>query len=307
MFFFVLLTKRFDSHIVRKPLYDEHLHHPHHKNQKEAKHIIITINMELPKKIQLQKLTSLKLGLYSEQLKRLPQKGNILQAQYTDEEVVVYQAYKESIASYAVEKQSFVGAEEVGFSFNRTSWIKPNFTWMMYRCAWGTKDERQTRILAIRLKRSFFDKILAEAVHAQYNKETGEIYETREEWQKALRRAKIVMQWDPDHEPFTNHKYSRRAIQLGIRPELLKYFACAPTKDKEIYTDNSEQSEGREEEYYGLISIEDITDFVEATKEKCTSQDSITSVVTIDNLLTPVETVYPMPKNFVVYDSLSQA
>jgi hypothetical protein len=48
-----------------------------------------------------------------------------------EEYVVVYQAYKPSIAQFAVENQCLGGPD---FSFNRMSWIKPNFLWMMYRC-----------------------------------------------------------------------------------------------------------------------------------------------------------------------------
>jgi hypothetical protein len=44
------------------------------------------------------------------------------------------------------------------------------------------------------------------------------------EWQAALRKSNVVVQWDPDHKPLMNKKYHRRAIQLGIRPDLLKRF-----------------------------------------------------------------------------------
>ncbi|CAN0243808.1 unnamed protein product, partial [Hapterophycus canaliculatus] len=62
-------------------------------------------------------------------------------AQFTDREVIVYQAYNPAIGTYALEHQHFGG----GFSFERTSWIKPNFTWMMHRCGWASKHNQEVR------------------------------------------------------------------------------------------------------------------------------------------------------------------
>jgi len=218
----------------------------------------------------IQNLTTLSLGLYEAQLTRLPETGKVIQAQYSDTEVVVYQAYKDSIAEYAVEHQGFGGSE---FSFQRVSWIKPNFTWMMYRCGWASKDNRQMRVLAIRLKRSFWDKILEEAEAASYNVDSRRRYLTKDAWQKAMRGASVVLQWDPDHEPFTNAKYTRRAIQLGIRPVLLRRFA-------------------HDAEDCGIVSIEDITDFVKATEANAMAHED-----PLSELWAPIETIYPMPKH----------
>ena len=197
-------------------------------------------------------MTSLELEEYEKQLERWPQKGNVVQAQFNDNEVVVYQAYRKEIAEYAVDHQQFGGDF---FNWNRTSWIKPNFTWMMYRCGWAEK-KNQERVLAIRIKRSFFDTVLSNAVHSSFD---PTIYETIEEWQKRLRKADVVLQWDPDHEPFTNHRYPRRAIQLGLRPNIMSKF-----QNDEV-----------------IIGIEDITDFVRSGKS-------------MDILHTPRESVYPV-------------
>ncbi len=43
------------------------------------------------------------------------------------------------------------------------SWIKTNFLWMMYRSGWGTKPDQEI-ILAIRLKTTFLDSVLTQAV-----------------------------------------------------------------------------------------------------------------------------------------------
>eukprot|EP00979_Chaetoceros_neogracilis_P007187 scaffold1509_cov133-Chaetoceros_neogracile.AAC.6 len=70
----------------------------------------------------------------------------------------------------------------------------------------------------------FWDEILSCAVSANYSKVADEECLTKVEWQAALRKSNVVVQWDPDQEPLMNKKYHRRAIQLGIRPDLLKRF-----------------------------------------------------------------------------------
>src|SRR5690348_16250954 len=59
----------------------------------------------------------------------------------------------------AVDHGSFGG----DFSYLRMSWIKPSFLWMMYRSRWGLKEDRES-IIALRLRREFFDRLLSEAV-----------------------------------------------------------------------------------------------------------------------------------------------
>ena len=74
--------------------------------------------------------------LYQRQDSLWPQEGQHILAHYDDASVVVYQAYRPSIAEYAVTHQRFGG----DFSFNRMSWIKPNFLWMMFRSGWAGKE-----------------------------------------------------------------------------------------------------------------------------------------------------------------------
>jgi len=52
------------------------------------------------------------------------------------------------------------------FSFQRMSWIKTNFLWMMYRCGWAQKPN-QERILAVKIPREHFDTILKHAYTAE--------------------------------------------------------------------------------------------------------------------------------------------
>ena len=167
---------------------------------------------------------------YLDQVNNWPQSGRHILAQFDEESIYVYQAYRPSIAQFAVEHQKF-GKD---FSFNRMSWIKPNFLWMMYRSGWATK-ESQERILAVRLRRSFFDELLRQVVPSSFDSRR---FTTREEWQAAVATSEVRLQWDPDHDP-SGTPLERRAVQLGLRGAVLRRY-------------------GQQE----LISVEDITPFV---------------------------------------------
>jgi hypothetical protein len=136
------------------------------------------------------------------------------------------------------------------------SWIKPNFLWMMFRSGWATK-EGQEHILAVRLKRRFFDEALGAAVASTF---TGSGYSSQDEWKTALAKSEVRLQWDPDHDP-SGRCLERRAVQLGLRGEMLRRY-------------------GEED----LISIEDITAFV--TEQRGNLGGAV------ESLLTPIERVY---------------
>ncbi len=147
-------------------------------------------------------------------------------ASYDDEHIIVYQAYKESIAKYAVEHQQFSGCPD--FSLSRMTWIKPNFLWMMYRSDWA-RSKNQERVIAIWIKREVFEQqILANAVISNFSQEksiTGP-FSTKEEWQKALANSDIRLQWDPYHGPSGNkQENATRCIQLGLRNEFNRQLA----------------------------------------------------------------------------------
>jgi hypothetical protein len=152
---------------------------------------------------------------YQEQVKIWPPEGRHIMAQYDDESVIVYQAYKPSIGRYAAEHGRF-GKD---FSFSRMSWIKPNFLWMMYRCGWGTKENQEVT-LALRIRRTFFDSILAQAVPSSW---PPAVYASKEDWAHAVEHSSVRLQWDPDHHP-SGAKLERRAIQLGLRDQVLSAF-----------------------------------------------------------------------------------
>jgi hypothetical protein len=193
---------------------------------------------------------------YLAQNERWPQSGRHILAQFNDESVVVYQAYKPSIGRFAVKNGYFGGSE---WGLGRMSWIKPNFLWMMFRCGWSTKENQETT-LAVYLKRSAFDEILRQAVHSTF---TPEIYNTNENWQSAVSRSSVRLQWDPDHNPSGN-KVERRAIQLGLRGNVLAQYA-------------------RE----WILHIEDISDFAHEQFQHVKNKHYA-------DLMTPQEFVYPI-------------
>lgn len=190
---------------------------------------------------------------YVEQESCWPKRGRHILAQYDDDSIVVYQAYRPEIGEFAAKHGYFGGA----FSLSRMSWIKPNFLWMMYRSGWAGKEGQEV-VLAVRLQRSAFDKILADAVHSSH---VPEVYGSREAWSAAGKRSDVRLQWDPDHGP-SGAKQERRAIQLGLRGETLRSYS------KEW-----------------ILGIEDVTEFVLAERDRRGATDSLT---------TPRERVYPV-------------
>jgi hypothetical protein len=159
-----------------------------------------------------------------------PAKGRHILAQFDQSSIYVYQAFRPSIASYAIRHQKFGG----DFSYQRMSWIKPNFLWMMYRSGWASKPG-QERILAVQLSRSFFDELLRSAVVSSHDPSR---YRTQDEWKHAVETSDVRLQWDPDHDP-AGRPLERRAIQLGLRGNALHRYGTTE-----------------------LVSITDITDFV---------------------------------------------
>ncbi len=191
--------------------------------------------------------------LYIEQQKRWPSSGRHILAQFDDETIIVYQAYQPSIGLFAVKHQYFGG----DFSYNRMSWIKPNFMWMMYRSGWGTKAGQEIT-LAIRLRRVFFDTLLDQAVPSSFEPEQ---FATRELWQTAVKQSEVRLQWDPDHAP-SGAPLERRAIQLGIRGSVLEKY-------------------GRN----AIVEIMDISNFVQTQRKYAQAQE-------YKNLVCPTEDVY---------------
>jgi hypothetical protein len=191
---------------------------------------------------------------------RWPSAGRVILAQFDADSVVVYQAYRPAIGVFAA-RHGYFGGE---FSLGRMSWVKPNFLWMMYRCGWGTK-ENQELTLAVRIRRTAFDSILAAAVHSSF---TPEIYASESEWRRRVAESDVRLQWDPDHDP-RGRPLQRRAIQLGLRGEFLRNYA----RD-------------------WIMDIQDISDFVAAQRANVGIDDQ-------SCLVTPREEPYPVAESQV--------
>jgi hypothetical protein len=161
-------------------------------------------------------MTSLGVESFQAQSARWPASGRHVLAQYDDESVVVYQAYRPAIGHFAAEHGYFGGE----FSLHRMSWIKPNFLWMMYRCGWAQKAGQEV-VLAVWLARAAFDQILSLAVPSTY---WDHRYASRAAWQADVARSDVRLQWDPDHDPAGN-PVTRRAVQLGLRGDVLARYA----------------------------------------------------------------------------------
>jgi hypothetical protein len=161
-------------------------------------------------------MTKLILEPYLRQLTRWPSAGRHILAQHDAQSVIVYQAYRPSIGEYAVSHGEFGGE----WSFQRMSWIKPGFLWMMYRSGWGEKPD-QERVLAIRLQRAGFEAILAACVPSSFDKSR---WPDEAAWRQALADSEVRLQWDPDHDP-AGRPLDRRALQLGLRGETLRRYA----------------------------------------------------------------------------------
>ena len=153
---------------------------------------------------------------YKDYETNLPQSGRHILSQLEGDYLYVYQAFNSYIARYAVDHQKFGGNH---YSFNRMTWIKPNFLWMMYRSGWAQK-KAQTKILAIKILKSDFETILEKAIFSSYQ---ASLYTTKEEWQVLLPESQVRLQWDPDHNPMGD-KLERKAIQLGLRWDMLHTF-----------------------------------------------------------------------------------
>lgn len=187
---------------------------------------------------------------YKDQILEWPKSGCHIMAQYDDEKIIVYQAYRKEIGEFAIKNQYFGGE----FSLSRMTWIKPNFLWMMYRSGWGTKGGQEVT-LAIHLKISAFCNYLQNGVYTSYDQSKNI---SHEEWRDKIENSNIRLQWDPDHDPYGS-KQERRAIQIGLRDNFIRSFA----------TDD-------------ILLIEDISEFVK-------EQYRFVQNGTLENLITPSE------------------
>jgi hypothetical protein len=126
-----------------------------------------------------------------------------IRADFDRDTVVVYQAYAPAIAGPALAAQRFVAP----FSFNRMTWIKPSFLWMMERSGWGQKAGQEAT-LAVRITRAGWEEALSQAVLTD-----GDVG-----------HARVHVQWDPERS-LRGAKLPHRSIQVGLSRHVIRQFA----------------------------------------------------------------------------------
>jgi len=139
-----------------------------------------------------------------------------IRATYDSQSITVWQAYSASIALPALKAQHFVAP----FSFNRMTWIKPSFLWLMERSNWGQKAG-QEYILAIKIKRSAWDELLSFGVLTHPEKT---IFKHSEEWKTKFENALVHVQWDPERS-IRGATLPYDSIQVGISRHLIQRYA----------------------------------------------------------------------------------
>jgi hypothetical protein len=145
-----------------------------------------------------------------------------IRADYDDQTIVVYQAYRAEIALPAVAQNRFVPP----FSRERMTWIKPSFLWMMERSGWASKPG-QEHVLAIRITRAGWEEVLAQAVLTSF---APGVYRDADDWQRQLDAAPVHVQWDPERT-LQGTSLSQRAIQVGLSRHIVAQYVDVWTRE----------------------------------------------------------------------------
>jgi hypothetical protein len=184
-----------------------------------------------------------------------------VRAQYDDETITVYQAYSDDIGKESVEKQRLDASPL--FKCTRTTWVKPSWAWMMYRAGYSYKDDRQARILALKMKHEDFQNLLKRGKLTNHGP-SGQSKSKSDE-------AVVNIQWDPERAPNMD-KLPYRSIQIGI-PGV---FVTDWVKN-------------------GIVSIEDVTDKARKLKAAVDQDSKISLEDLIKQGLVPEEKPYELP------------
>ena len=139
-----------------------------------------------------------------------------IRADYDASTIVVYQAYSPAIALPAIAQQRFVAP----FSFERMTWIKPSFLWLMERSNWAQKAG-QEHILAVRITRVGWEEAL---MNAALSTPERHVYRDQADWEKHKLAASVVVQWDPERT-LRGAALPYRSIQVGISRHLIRRYA----------------------------------------------------------------------------------
>jgi len=153
---------------------------------------------------------------YEEHERHLPSDGKFIIAQFNAAHVVVYQAFNDRIAEYALKHQKFGGDS---YDFNRTTWLKPSFLWMMYYSGWANK-QNQENVLAITISKEGFEEMLQ---HAVYTMNDGKLYKIGNVWREGHADNDVLLQWEAYHDLHGN-KTDRKAVKIGLAGKMMQRY-----------------------------------------------------------------------------------
>lgn len=152
---------------------------------------------------------------------------NEIRADYDSRSIVVYQAYGAAIATAALHNKRFVPP----FSFQRMTWIKPSFLWLMERSNWGLKPG-QEMILAVRITRQGWEEALSQAVLTSPD---TRLYQSYESWREQFERAPVYVQWDPERS-IRGKSLPIKSIQVGLSRHIVEKYVNEWTIEIRDYT-----------------------------------------------------------------------
>ena len=133
-----------------------------------------------------------------------------VRAAFSQTTIRIYQAFSVEIATSALAAQRLVAP----FKRGRMTWIKPSFTWMMYRSGWATKPG-QEHVLGLDVLRSGFEWALAHACLSHFDSRR---HGTIDVWRTEMTTAPVRVQWDPERT-VDLRPLPWRSVQLGLGGE----------------------------------------------------------------------------------------
>lgn len=131
-----------------------------------------------------------------------------IRALFDEETITVYQAYSPAIAVPAAAAGTLLSTP---FKFDRMTWIKPSFLWMMYRSGWATKPG-QEHVLAVRITRVGFEEALNLSTLSHFDPRVDVNLDL---WKRRKQNSPVRVQWDPERN-ITLQTCNYRSIQVGL-------------------------------------------------------------------------------------------
>ncbi|PTB66979.1 hypothetical protein BBK36DRAFT_1140740 [Trichoderma citrinoviride] len=187
--------------------------------------------------------------------------------------ITVYQAYKPSIASAAVKHQKLNASKD--FNPSRMTWIKPSWCWMMYRSGYSYKDDNQSHILALKMKKEHFLDLLRQGVLSTHPSEHARVDKESTNKTAHERPSDVRIQWDPERNARLE-ALPYRSIQIGIPPSLSTNWA---------------------DEW--IVGIEDVTERARALKKVLEEEPDVGEDELVMRGLVPEETPVDVPDDIL--------